>query len=355
MATIKRLDKKEIAETSITNSCLLRDKFNYLVDRYGAELGLPARGERQFIVVFARKSGLALGTVRNIQDGRISSVKEKTAHRLFELFRTAMPLIEAHWFNDLSLQEFVKRVESAPRNKKLVTLSLPAAGWKNFDRLRRWACGVYVCYRYGFERNDQRLVAREILHVWETDELLQFRMSFVPGGDEVGQVTGFFDGVVFPLGESLFFVAWNDDRGRSLFLHTDYSSEARDCRIGILSSTRLSSNRAPLAACTVMIKCGTPPSDIQRFMCEATKSASFESMVDQNFGGKLAREWIAKFLYNGPHAHADGYTTSDTVLRIDLYRFSTEMPTIYRAALGNSNINAPFKPDWKPCHKPGRC
>jgi hypothetical protein len=153
--------------------------------------------------------------------------------------------------------------------------------------------------------------------------------------------------VILPLGESLFFAGWNEDRGRSLFFHCDYSAESKNCRIGILTSTRLSNNRAPLAACVVMIKRESPPKNFAQFVKDVTISLPFDAMIDADFG-KGARTWLGEFLSNDPHTiDFEGRIVPDSVLRLNLHRFTAGMPSLYRAALGNKDIAAPFTAEWE--------
>ncbi len=168
-------------------------------------------------------------------------------------------------------------------------------------------------------------------------------MSFVPGGEESDQDVETFEGVVLPLRESVFFVGWNDHRGRSLFLHRDFARESRDCRIGILISTRLSNNRAPLAACTVLVKMQREPKNIAKFMQDTTIIRQFNDIIDADFG-ENAREMLATFLYNGVQiTEIGGKAIPDVILRLNLYRFTAGMPPIYRAALRNPELQPPFK------------
>jgi hypothetical protein len=326
----------------------VREILKWMIDRTGGELGLPPWDGQRFIAAFAKKTGLAKGTVRNLKYGASAQIKDRTANELAKFFRSAVPQVQSAWFQHMSLQDIIAREENLRRDKKRISLEIPQIDQNRFEVLKHWLCGVYVCYRYGFERSEEGLVAREILAVWEQEGSFRFTMSFVPGGDEHGQISRLFDGLVLPLGESVFFVGWNDARGRSLFVHADLSNETKDCRIGILTSTRLSSNRTPLAACTILIKCVASPTNLGAFMQAATKTSPFDVMVDEDFGGGSARYWMTKFLNNTPLGEQDGHPKPDFVLRIDLFRFSSQMPTIYRSVMANEKIDAPFKPNWKP-------
>lgn len=325
------------------NQPVITSILKYLVDRHGAALGLPGWDDQYFVADFSKKAKVSLGTARNLHEGLSNHPQAKIRERLAELFRQSVPHLEAQWFLYQSLQLFISRAEEQPKDRKSITISVPAEGYKRFDRLQRWLCGVYVCYRYSFEQSGERLVAREVLHVKPRSGNFWFEMSYVPGGGETNQDVQTFEGIILPLGDSVFFVGWNDYRGRSLFLHCDFSQEAKDCRFGILSSTRLSSNRAPLAACTVIVKRQSEPKNIARFMRETTLSRRFDEIIAADFG-ESARDLMAAFLDNGYHVTEIGdKTVPDMVLRLNLYRFNAAMPLIYRAALNNADLNSPFK------------
>jgi len=337
-ATEKVKRRRPAANQPVVTSIL-----KYLIGQYGSGLGLPGWDDQEFVSGFAKKAKISLGTARNLREGLSSHPQAKIRERLAGLFREAVPHFEPQWLLYQELQQFIDRLEEQPKDRKTITLSIPAEGFRHIDRLQRWLCGVYVCYRYSFEQSEERLIAREVLHVTQRSGNFSFKMSFVPGGAETDQDMRTFDGVVLPLGDSVFFVGWNDHRGRSLFLHCDFAAESKDCRLGILSSTRLSSNRAPLAACTVIVKRQSEPKDMARFMRETTLCRPFDEIVDADFG-ENAREHLAAFLCNSPPVvEVGGRSVPDTVLRLNLFRFTVGMPPIYRAALNNPNLKSPFK------------
>jgi hypothetical protein len=315
----------------------------YLVDKYGSELGLPGWDDQDFVSGFARKTRVSPGTARNFHEGLSNHPQAKIRERLVDLFREAVPHLEPQWLLYDSLQLFVDRLEQQPKDRKLITLSIPMEGYRQFDRLHKWLSGVYVCYRYSFEHSEEKLVAREVLHVEERNGNFWFEMSFVPGGEESDQDVETFQGAVLPLGVSLFFVGWNHHRGRSLFVNCDFAAESRDCRFGLLSSTRLGSNRAPLAACTVIVKMQREPKNIERFMRDVTVIRQFNDIIDADFG-ENAREMLATFLHNGEQrTDIGGKEVLDAVLRLNLYRFTAGMPAIYRAALSDPGLKSAFK------------
>lgn len=320
----------------------------YLVETFGDELALPGWHDDDFVSGFAKKAKISLGTARNIKSGNSKTLTVKIRSRLSELFREVIPHIEQEWFRYTDVGTFIEKVQEQPRNKKIISFAIPADGYKNFERLRKWLCGVYICYRYAFLQTERRLVAREVLSVWEQNSTLWFQMSFLPGRAEPEQRVRKFDGIVLPLGDSVFFVGWSEERGRSLFVHCDYADEAKDCRIGILSSTRLGSNGSPLAACILMLRRQAPPKNIDHLMEDATASLPFEEMIDADFG-RDAHELVGKFLNNKPLAFdEDHHPILDMVLRLNLFRFSAGMPPLYRAAMDNEALNPPFKAGWLP-------
>jgi hypothetical protein len=128
-----------------------------------------------------------------------------------------------------------------------------------------------------------------------------------------------------------------------IFFNCDFAPESRDCRFGLLSSTRLSNNRAPLAACTVIVKMQREPKNIAKFMRDMTIIRQFNDIIDADFGAN-AREMLATFLDNGvQRTEIGGKAVLDVVLRLNLYRFTAGMPPLYRAALGDRGLKSAFK------------
>ena len=338
-----RAKSKRQSRGSSTNPPAITLILKYLVDKYGPELGLPGWDDQDFVSGLSRKTRVSPGTARNFHEGLSNHPQAKIRERLVDLFREAVPHLEPQWLLYESVELFVERLEQQPKDRKLITLSIPMEGYRQFDRLHKWLSGVYVCYRYSFEQSEEKLVAREVLHVKERNGNFSFEMSFVPGGEESDQDVETFDGAVLPLGESVFFVGWNHHRGRSLFVNRDFAPESRDCRFGLLSSTRLSNNRAPLAACTVIVKMQREPKDIAKFMGDMTITRPFNDIIDADFG-ENAREMLATFLHNGDQkTEIGGKEVLDAVLRLNLHRFTAGMPPIYRAALGDPGLKSAFK------------
>ena len=343
-----RAKSKRRSRRLSTNPPTITLILKYLVEKYGAELGLPGWNDQDFVSGLSRKVRVSPGTARNFREGLSNYPQAKIRERLVDLFREVVPHLEPQWLLYDSLPLFVERLEQEPKDRKIITLSIPLEGYRQFDRLQKWVCGVYICYRYSFEQSEEKLVAREVLHVKERNGNFWFEMSFVPGGEESDQDVETFEGVVLPLGESVFFVGWNDHRGRSLFLHRDFARESRDCRIGILSTTRLSNNRAPLAACTVIVKMQREPKNIAKFMRDMTIIRQFNDIIDADFG-ENARDMLATFLDNGVQmTEIGGKEVPDVVLRLNLYRFTAGMPPIYRAALGDPGLKSAFKVEHPP-------
>ncbi len=135
----------------------------YLVDKYGAELGLPAWDDQDFVSGLARKTKVSPGTARNFREGLSNRPQAKIRERLTDLFRETVPHLESQWLLYESLELFIERVEQEPKDRKVITISIPVEGCRQFDRLQKWLCGVYICYRYSFEQSEEKLVAREVL------------------------------------------------------------------------------------------------------------------------------------------------------------------------------------------------
>ena len=314
----------------------------HLVDKFGPQLGLSAWDDQDFVSALSRKAGVSAGTARNFREGLSNHPQVKIRERLADLFREAVPHLEPQWFQCESLELFRNRIEQQPEDRKVITLSIPASGYLHSDRLRKWLCGVYICYRYSFEQSEERRVAREVLHVRQRNGNFSFRMSFMPGGEDSDQDVKTFEGVVLPIGESVLFVGWDDHRGRSLFMNRDFAPESRDCRFGILSSARLS-NIAPLAACTVLVKMRREPRAIDKFMRDMTIIRPFNDIIDADFG-EHGRDMMATFLDNGVQmTEIGGKAVRDGVLRLNLHRFTAGMPPLYRAALANTGLKSAFK------------
>ncbi len=200
-----RVKPKRQKLRSSTNLPAITLILKYLVDKHGAELGLPRWADKDFVSGLSQKARVSPGTARNFREGLSNHPQAKIRERLADLFREVVPHLEPQWLLYESLDLFIERVGQEPKDRKNITLSIPMEGYRQFDRLQKWLCGVYICYRYSFEQSEEKLVAREVLHVEERNGNFWFEMSFVPGGEESDQDVETFEGIVLPLGESNLF------------------------------------------------------------------------------------------------------------------------------------------------------
>ena len=318
---------------------------NHLIERHGWRLNPPisiGMGVNFLARHFHEHTTIATGTMRKIFDGTTNNAPNgNTCKALAEFFRPAVPRIHPNWF--LSRDVDVLNLLTLDNS---VTLTAPDY-LRNVKRLKAWLTGLYVCYRYSFEGNDDTLVAREVLSLTEHESTLMFRMSFLPYTTELDQKALEFNGVVVPIGSSLFFAGLNYgeallNRGRSLFIHDDGGSqEMQDyrCKLAILSSTRLSFPYGPCAACVILIRVNWTPRDPDKFMNVVTRIASFDEIIHSDFGHSHDA-LLRSFLDNRP-------PNRDPVLRIDQSRFNNGMPQILKDVVNDRSIYAPFKPNWR--------
>ena len=235
---------------------------------------------------------------------------------------------------DAELSAYAPALESSTASsatKKAISIEVPAAGYGNSKRttskLNDWLCGVYICYRYSFERSIERYVAREVLHVkQENNGTFTFAMSFLPGSGEGSEDIETFEGIVLPFSNSIFFAGWDAHRGRSLFMYRDEGIAWRECRFAILSSTRHSAPYYPVAACTVIIKINQKSQvDVLRFMRQATRIRPFNEIIKADFGVG-AMEAMRTFIDNTPsNIRTDGNAREEALLRLNLDRFEGRM------------------------------
>jgi len=327
----------------------IRAIIRWLVEEYGRYLNVPSWDDEGFLAKFTktcRLSGQAVprNTVRNLLNGQTRVPRPNTCTKLAGFFKPVIPHIEPSWFEASSLEQFQTLVHAQPSDRQFVTITVPKntdfdAGW-----LSRWLCGVYVCYRFSFERSRERKVAREILHITGIDQF-QFRMSFlIGGGDSDGETVEVFDGIVLPIRRSVFFAGWEPHRSRSLHMRLDTADDWRHCRFAILSSTRRQYPYYPVAACTVLIKMNHMPDDIGQFMKDATKIRHFNTMIEADFG-KPALAPMELFLYNSSHrVNEAGVFYEESTFRLHEERFCGMMPDLHNDAL--LHAFPPFKKGW---------
>lgn len=305
-----------------------------------------------------RQAGLAESTLSYYSSGKhtpgtIASTK------LASFFQNYDSRIQPRWFQVREFEQFKRyyddagvlgRVTFAVRNpeeqKKQIKSGLP---------------GLYVTYRHSFDSDTPNFVAREVLLI---NNDLSFRMSFLTSFADDGEKPEFFEGQIIPIGESIVFVSFSrlrraltPDRGRVIFCHGD--NLHRECRFGIISSTRLHHERSPCAACIffVRVAANVRPKEIEKFYEACTRIGPFDSIIPADFGDEVeTREFLEICLDNSPIGaprtnerlrRLEGEQSSpEQILRLNLSRFNREMPQVIRRVMNNEAIKAPFKPGW---------
>jgi hypothetical protein len=232
--------------------------------------------------------------------------------------------------------------------------------------LQNWLCGVHVAYRYSLDFIDTGDVAREIIHIWDNESVLQFRMSFVnPTGGDIGPVH-YYEGPVLLVGRTAVLIGMNVepktaqreyDRARILVIdHDNGGGDTQDCKIGLMTSTRPRRDHAPCTASTVLLRAQwkVTAASLDKLMTSATVIRSLDETIEKDFG--TAHGGLIKlFLDNRPlgypleaelEPHAKARPRPDRVLRLDTERFATHMRHILMDAVANDAICAPFKENW---------
>ena len=349
---------------------------NRLLRSHGAQLGAPAVVDGQPLgplidhIHQAMSGSLSKRHIRSVLDGKYDNdLRYPTAEAWARFLRRAHPAIEATWFFGTTLDGFVARLEAAPADASANTVAIDYPRYPELaDKLRdEYAGATYICYRYPFEGFDSSSVAREVLHIRSAGESIEFVMSFWPGAGKGRQSAHTYNGLVFPAGRSLFLVGFNinqaeHDRGRSLFFDdAPGDSQLRNCKFGILSTTRLHGDLAPCVACAVLVRVQWEPEDLAEFLEEVTTIDEFDKIICSDFGirddeaSRRRQNFLRLFMDNRPSgtprgselARIEGDRTGpEPVLRLDTNRFNAEMPHILRSALGDEAVHAPFKANW---------
>jgi len=335
---------------------------NYMVETYGPKLRIPV-GTKAIAQWFEEQYGeVSERTVRLILHGTGSpNPHPKTLQALTKCFRPAVPAIQDSWWTLSDHSEFL-RLARPSGSKDSVQLVVPNYHRAILGLEHRW-CGTYIAYRYSFEARTDGLVAREVIHIWLDNSVMRFRMSYwAEATTHPGQKARFFEGTVLPVGLSVFLVGLSSDgehdRGRSLFFHDDRSpGEMRDCKFGLLTSTRLHGDYGPCVACIFLVRVDWVPSDLDTFMQDATCIYDTDQMLHEDFGSNHDI-WLKGFLDNRPrgtpkepeYAEVDGHPKyRDPVLRLDRIRFIERMPEVLAEVMRDDKIQSPFKAGW-----PGR-
>jgi hypothetical protein len=333
-----------------------------LIGECGVALRLPA-GDNQIAAHIAQETGLAQGTLLGILNGSTARINENTRKKLADFFnRVAVPQIQSVWLSSRSIAEFkAQRAQSG-----VLPLTMPTDYRSQAAALQNWLCGVHVAYRYSLDFIDTGDVAREIIHIWDNESVLQFRMSFVnPTGGDIGPVH-YYEGPVLLVGRTAVLIGMNVepktaqreyDRARIIVIdHDNGGGDTQDCKIGLMTSTRQRRDHAPCTASTILLraqwKVGQASPD--KLMTSATVIRSLDETIAKDFGTKHAAH-IRLFLDNRPHGYPvepdlQPYVKSgprpDRVLRLDTETFATHMRHILTDAVANNAICAPFKENW---------
>jgi len=273
-------------------------------------------------------------------------------------FHKKLPRIEGSWLLTRDPGTFLELLSNASK-RDVVHIEVPGYA-ERAPSLAKWIAGTYIAYRYAFEGEDDKDVAREVLHIWLDGAILKFRMSYWSRTSEPGQESLEFSGVVLPIGQSIFFMGLSTnqaqrDRGRSLFLHDDRAHpKLRNCALGLLSSTRLHGDWSPCVACTLLIRLEKEPANITQFIQDASLIDNTGTLLTKDFGEKH-RLWIEAFIDNRPRgsikepalAALDGRPgVREPVLRLNRSRFNENMPGILEDIMKDPSICAPFKANW---------
>ncbi len=334
-----------------------------LIGECGVALRLPT-GDNQIAAHIADETGLAQGTLLGILNGTTTRLNENTRNKLAEFFnRVAVPRIQPVWLSSRSIAEFrAQRVESA-----VIPLTMPTDYRAQAAALQNWLCGIHVVYRYSLDFIDTGDVAREIVHIWNQDSVLQFRMSFVnPSSGDIGPVH-FYEGPVLLVGRTAVLIGTNVeprtaqrqyDRARVIVIdHDNGGGDTQDCKIGLMTTTRPRRDHAPCTASTILLRAqwNVPQASLEKLMVSATVIRSLDETIESDFGSAHGG-LIRLFLDNRPlgyplepelAAHAKpGPPRPDRVLRLDTERFATHMRHILLDAVANNAICAPFKENW---------
>lgn len=356
----------------------LARKLKLLVDTCGADLDLRQWGAPDFAGHFERTARdmfdirLAATVIDDIVRGKTVHLHEPTRTRLPAFFQKSRPALKAAWF-DSDYESFAKRLEKAEPGRQPYEFSAPV--YKGGDSntlqppaLATWLKGYYVSYRYSYEESSHRRVAREVLHVDQVDGSFRFRLWYSRGGSNPDRKIETFNGVIVPIGRSLFFTGVSEDRGRTIIMRQERRREAAQCRIGIMTSCKVQGDAEPVSACVVMLKLQVAPSveDWQSKYCaleagvvgvfskDLVLGADFPSgqKVEYTIGPHRVlhthQEWMEIFIDNKPLTPDEHPTRDDTVLRLHLDRFYHVMPQIHAAILQDVRYNVPFSSRWNP-------
>lgn len=352
----------------------------YMVSTHGQRIGLIDRAidfqdvshrradeESRVLGDLAQRMGIEEKNLRRLWTGRSVRPQKRTVDALVTVFKSADPDLAPAQFWASSLDSFLKY----PRPIDQVQLHVPGYD-RSLDKLEQRLCGTFVAYRYPFEGNDEQKVCREVVHIWRDKGVIRFRMSFLPKDD--GEAPpGEFRGTVLKIDNSLLFLGQTpagDDglhaRARTMFICDELELEAmRKTMFGLLTSTRLFGGGAPCAACTILVRAqrkDLKPATETTFVAQATRILPIARILGADFTAADVPT-VRLFLDNRPVGSLKDETdpldreliaadprrrNRDPVMRLNLQRFSDEMPVIVERALRDNGLNSAFKASWRP-------
>jgi len=352
----------------------------YMVSAHGLRIGLIDREidfqdashpfadeEGRVLADLAERMGIEEKNLRRLWTGQSARPQRRTVEALVNVFKAADADLVPGQFWASSLDAFLKY----PRPIDQMQLQVPGYT-RSLGRLEQRLCGTFVAYRYPFEGNDEHKVCREVVHIWRDKGVIRFRMSFLPKDD--GEAPpGEFRGTVLKIDNSLLFLgqtpAGEDGlraRSRTMFVCDELELEPmRRTMFGLLMSTRLFGGGAPCAACTILVRVERrelKPATETAFVAQATRILPIARILGSDFAAADVPT-IRLFLDNRPMGSLKDETdpldreliaadprrrNRDPVLRLNLQRFSDEMPVIVERALRDDTLNSAFKPNWQP-------
>jgi transcriptional regulator with XRE-family HTH domain len=337
------------------------DILRHLIAEFGKTLHLPA-GDNQIAAHIAKETRLSKGTITNILKGRTTRISGNTRNELADYFnRAAVPKIPPALLSSASLAEF--RGTRAEFSE--IPIRMPPDYRQKASSVQRWLCGVHIVYRYSLDRINTGEIAREVIHIWNDGNVLQFRMSFI---NQAGGNIFFFEGPVLLVGRSVVLFGTNVgrvhepereyDRARIIMIdHDNGGIDTRDCKIGLMTSTRPRRDHAPCTASTMLVRAHW---DAEPHFDELVKTATdilpLNDLISSDFGAENG-PFIKLFLDNRPagsvlepdmqqYAPAVVGREPERVLRLDTERFASNMHTRLPGILENEAICAPFKANW---------
>jgi hypothetical protein len=224
--------------------------------------------------------------IRRILVGEPSDHHKKTFDNLLEYFRKAQRRLPDNCFEFDDYVDFLEAVSLiGVGNAQTDTFSFHLAGFdKRIADVETLLSGTFVSYRYAFEREEVRLVSREVLHIQRQSGVLEFQMSFCGHLDTPNQIAHRFTGNVVPVGASLCLIGFNTgnvshDRARTLFLNNQPEASLSAYRFGILTSTRLRGELQPCSASTLLVRTAEPVADIDQFIQDVTCNEAFDTLI----------------------------------------------------------------------------